>query len=224
LGGTLRRFGTNLNYSENGGATKVSPSSWADDKLSDLFGTKYSKDIATYYPYDPTSTDSSNPSESAEPNKGGGGGLPLWVGPVLGVLLGLIATCAVLIAWIYWRRRRRFRRSSYGPSEGGRIENSNRVLKWMYGTKASAHKSDYTTTSTEIGGTEKPLPGFRGSDAGVISPSTPGVVPARAIGGGRQEADAENQLHEMPGWFTFLVPFPRSFQHRRTNSSLFWEF
>ena len=81
----------------------------------------------------------------------------------------------------------------------------------MYGTKASGHKSDYTTTSTEIGGTEKPLPGFRGSDAGVISPSTPGFASARGVSGGRQEADAENQLHEMPGQCIFLPNIPLRF-------------
>lgn len=70
----------------------------------------------------------------------------------------------------------------------------------MYGTKTTGFKSDYTTTSTELGGTEKPRPG-RGSDAGrsaVLSPTMPGSPPMRTINEGHQEVDSK-EVHEMQG-------------------------
>ncbi|KAK2755748.1 hypothetical protein FQN54_005898 [Arachnomyces sp. PD_36] len=212
----------------DGGATETSPeNSWDDDELSGIFGKAYAKDIKTYYPYEPTTPGDPSTTDTSTPDgDGGGGGLPLWVGPVIGVLLGLIATSGVIMAWVFFRRRRRTRRSSYGPSEGSQINNRNRVLKWMYGTKVSGHKSDYTTTSTELGGTEKPLPGFRGSDAGrsgVLSPTTPASPRLRTIGEGHQEVDSK-QVHEMQASGTAIElpadpPSPKS-RHPSDVSSL----
>lgn len=71
----------------------------------------------------------------------------------------------------------------------------------MYGTKTTGFKSDYTTTSTELGGTEKPRPSYRGSDGGrsaVLSPTMPSSPPMRTISEGHQEVDSK-EVHEMQG-------------------------
>ncbi|EEP78101.1 predicted protein [Uncinocarpus reesii 1704] len=115
----------------DGGAT-------VNDDLRAIFSRTYSKPIKTYYPYRATETPS-------EPEPSGGGGLPNWVGPVLGVVLGLILITGLVVAWLLWRRRKDRR---YAPSEGATSEKRSRIMGWIYGTSMPGKNIDATTTAT----------------------------------------------------------------------------
>jgi hypothetical protein len=74
------------------------------------------------------------------------GGLPTWVGPVLGVVLGLIVIAAGVIFFLLWRRRKTSRGAgaSEAPTNASGIRRF--VLRWLYGTGPQDGKGP-----TEIG-------------------------------------------------------------------------
>ncbi|PGH03189.1 hypothetical protein GX51_04224 [Blastomyces parvus] len=138
-----------------GGATTLEPSKWGDDNLRDLFGTKYTKRMETYYPYPLHNSSALDPTKSPEDTSGGGGGgsgLPKWVAPVLGVVLGLIFVTGLAVLWLLWRRRRD---RTYASSEGVISDNRRRIMGWMYGMGLPTQKTNMTMASTEIGINDK---------------------------------------------------------------------
>ncbi|KKZ67438.1 hypothetical protein EMCG_06889 [[Emmonsia] crescens] len=138
-----------------GGATALEPLSWGHDDLRDLFRTKYTKPIKTYYPYPLHKSSAPNPTKPRESNDrggGGGGGLPKWVAPVLGVVLGLIFVTGLAVLWLLWRRRRD---RTYATSEGVISDNRKRIMGWMYGMGLPTQKTNMTMASTEIGINDK---------------------------------------------------------------------
>ncbi|KLJ13019.1 hypothetical protein EMPG_12031 [Blastomyces silverae] len=138
-----------------GGATALEPLSWGHDDLRDLFGTKYTKPIETYYPYPLYNSSAPNPTKAPEDTGGGGGGgsgLPKWVAPVLGVVLGLIFVTGLAVLWLLWRRRRD---RTYASSEGVISDNRKRIMGWMYGMGLPTQKTNMTMASTEIGINDK---------------------------------------------------------------------
>ncbi|EGD99890.1 hypothetical protein TESG_07223 [Trichophyton tonsurans CBS 112818] len=164
-----------------GGATKTQPDSWDNDKLGEIFGKKYTKTIQKWYPYEPAQATSSAPGTTAPAgeDKGGGGGLPRWVGAVLGVVLGLIFITALAVVWLIFRRRKERR---YAPSLGGTSEVARRrILGWMYGMGQPSHKPDMTTTSTEIGINDKHASTGIYSDSGIDSVVSPNNHPPSTI-------------------------------------------
>lgn len=141
-------------YSQNGGATFQLPS-----PISDLFATTYTKTIPTYYPYTPypanptnSSAPSPNPTSSVIANSGG---LPSWVAPVLGVVIGLIVVITVLTLFLVWRRKRAS--ISTGASETQASINGIKgtVLGWLHGTRMNDIK-------------DRPGPGAAFPDASAI--------------------------------------------------------
>ncbi|KAH8701598.1 hypothetical protein BGW36DRAFT_404554 [Talaromyces proteolyticus] len=129
----------------NGSATMLSPSSWNNEALSSIFSTRYTKTIPTYYPYTylaPNSTTSS--SSTPVPTiaiTGGNGGLPTWVGPVLGVVLGLVAIGAAIILFLLWRRRNNRKNSGASDTQGSAAGLKGFVLRWLYGTAGQEGRS-----------------------------------------------------------------------------------
>lgn len=105
--------------SSSGGATESSPEDgWDDDDLGDIFGEEYPAErITTWYPYDRAES-TGRPEVDGEDESGGGGGsgLPGWVPPTLGVVLGLIFVIILGVAFIFWRRRKVLRRASMAQS------------------------------------------------------------------------------------------------------------
>ncbi|KAI1877277.1 uncharacterized protein JN550_001349 [Neoarthrinium moseri] len=124
-----------------GGATMTvpTPTGWATPELSKVFQTTYATSkITTYYPY---ARDNSNGDRT---NMGNSAGLPTWVAPVLGVVLGLVFISAIVVGILLYRRRKLLRRG--GVSEGGTVdENGNRVLSWIRGQDGN-HKAGTVTT------------------------------------------------------------------------------
>jgi len=113
--------------------------------------------------------------------------LPTWVGPVLGVVIGLIVAATLIIGWLLYRRRQY--KSAYGSTVTD--PGNNRVLKWMYGTHMPPPKGSTTGTSTELGTNEKHFSGGTWSDAGMSAS-------ARSPSSATHEA-AGFQVHELDG-------------------------
>lgn len=129
----------------SGGATATKPASpgWADAALGKVFATPYDqKKITSYWPY-PAAQTTTSPTEPAPKPASKSSGLPSWVGPVLGVILGLIALTCVIVLFCLWRRRKSLKnRSSTNTSEEAGL----RILSWIRGQPHS-HKAATETTS-----------------------------------------------------------------------------
>ncbi|KAL6913381.1 hypothetical protein FSST1_011141 [Fusarium sambucinum] len=176
-----------------GGATVTAPAGgWTTSALKDIFDTEYdTKKIKEYWPYNKaTSTGRprlDNPSDGDEDQDGSGGsGLPKWVAPVLGVVLGLMLVTGILVVFCLWRRRRIFRNrnSDYGTEDPG-----SRIRSWIRGQhneKAPTVTTDETpvSPSTEMASTAQVV-GLSPSPVGTpANTSSPAEV-------------ADTQIHEM---------------------------
>lgn len=173
--------------SGKGGATKTSPSAWNDDGLSSLFSTKYTKPIATYYPYKPLN--SSTPTPTATPTivpQKNGGGFPGWAGAIIGVLLGMLILVSLIAGFLLYRRRRKDG-SGYGSNSSGRRAS---ILNWLYATRAKSS----TKTASELGGTEKDFPGTASLSSRALSPISRVSVPREA---------ASTPVHELESKYPF---------------------
>jgi hypothetical protein len=168
-----------------GGAT-LTPSSWANQSLATVFSTAYDvSKITKWYPYASQApiTPNPRPSVSATSTPSSGGGLPSWVAPVLGVVLGLVALSAILVFILLWRRRRLFR------GQGGSVTNTSdmnryRILSWVRGAEPKAP----TVTSDET-----PSSPYDDTE----SPGDPNhVMPAEAAG---------TQVHELAGKYLLSI-------------------
>ncbi|KAF8851662.1 hypothetical protein BDZ45DRAFT_678961 [Acephala macrosclerotiorum] len=134
--------------------TTPSPSGFANSSMTSLFGTPYNTSkITTWYPYQATSpsatpTNSSTPSVSPVPK---GSSTPSYLGPVLGVVLGLFFLTLAIVAFLLWRRRGLFKSSTAGgQSENGTMDNRRWVTNWLRGTPADAKAPTVTTDETPI--------------------------------------------------------------------------
>lgn len=176
--------------SGTGGATTTAPKSWADSSLATIFNTSYNTTkITKWYPYPSASPTNTNPrvsaTTSAAASSSGSSGLPSWVAPVLGVVLGLVFLSAILVIWLLWHRRRIFRSQSESLAGTSEI-NRNRVMSWVRGAEKTP-----TVTSDET-------PGSQYEE--IESPKDPETGMVEAAG---------NQVHEMPGKsFGFLFAEP----------------
>ncbi|KAM7203519.1 hypothetical protein V8F33_002139 [Rhypophila sp. PSN 637] len=138
-----------------GGAKLTAPSGgWEDDGLGDIFGTKYPTErIKTYYPYEVAQPkDNTNPNvpNNNNNNDGGGSGVPSFLPPVLGVVLGLMFLTMIAVLILLWRRRKLLRRGGIngGRSEAGTEDtNRHRVMNWMRGQTSEAKAPTVSGTS-----------------------------------------------------------------------------
>ncbi|QSS65061.1 hypothetical protein I7I51_05902 [Histoplasma capsulatum] len=179
-----------------GGATTLEPVSWGHDDLRDLFGTKYTKPIKTYYPYPLYNSSAPTTTKSPQDNSKGGGnvsGLPKWVAPVLGVVLGLIFITGLAVLWLLWRRRRD---RTYASSEGVTNDNRKRILGWMYGMGLPTQKTNMTTASTEIGINDKHTSAAAFSEVG-DSVTTPAPLSGVVYSDPKAQEAGGAQVHEM---------------------------
>ncbi|EAW09099.1 uncharacterized protein ACLA_078480 [Aspergillus clavatus NRRL 1] len=130
----------------DGGATKTSPDAWTNSSLADVFATKYTKTIKTWYPYNTTTVES--PIITPVPNTKGSS-FPGWAGAIIGVLLGLALIAAGFLFWCL-RRRRKFRESQSTSHESTRSW----ILRWMNtgGSTVGEPKPNDKTASTRYSG------------------------------------------------------------------------
>ncbi|KAL2136719.1 hypothetical protein VTI74DRAFT_1760 [Chaetomium olivicolor] len=144
--------------SGTGGATVTtpSPSGFDDTGLATVFATQYpTSKITTYYPYASVGPiNNTNPNAPPPPPvEEQGGGLPSYLPPVLGVVLGLVFLTMVAVLILLWRRRKLLRRGGGTMSEAGTEDtNGHRIKSWLRGQpseiKAStSSSSEYTPVS-----------------------------------------------------------------------------
>lgn len=128
----------------SGGATMLEPSAtgFASSEIAAIFKTAYpTSKIATYYPYGTAST---NPDYSR-----GRAGVPPYLGPVLGVVLGLLFVGSLVFGWCLYRRRK-MQRKNGGMSEAGTEDaNGARIATWLRQQQADGKAPTTTTTTTE---------------------------------------------------------------------------
>ena len=140
--------------SPTGGATVTtpSPSGWATTALAAVFETKYpTSKIVTYYPYASAgATNNTNPTVPTEP-EGGGSGVPSYLAPVLGVVLGLMFLTMIAVLILLWRRRRLFRARSVASEPETEDVNKHRILSWMRGQNSDARTPTVTSDETPSG-------------------------------------------------------------------------
>lgn len=138
-------------------STTPAPTGWATPALASVFATTYpTSKITTYYPYAAVTTNGSTlPTVSA--TGGGGGGVPKFLPPLLGVILGLILVSSIVVGILIWRRRRLFKKN------GGRSEmtdeNGHRILSWIRGQPID-NKAPTVTTTDDL--TRSPEPEHTG--------------------------------------------------------------
>ncbi|KAK4134714.1 hypothetical protein BT67DRAFT_496644 [Trichocladium antarcticum] len=137
--------------SGTGGATATTPSpSWDSRELQSVFASPYpTSKIKKYYPYSSAvPVDNTNPNAAAPtptPDEGGGGGVPAYLPPVLGSVLGLVFVTMVAVLVLLWRRRRLLRR---GMSEAGTEDtNGHRITSWLRGQPSEVKALTVTTSS-----------------------------------------------------------------------------
>lgn len=134
-----------------GGATANAPSEgWASADLGKVFDTKYTTKIATWYPYaSEAATNNTNPtSPGNDDTEKKSGGVPSWLPPVLGVILGLMLLTIIAVLILLWRRRRLLKAgTSVAETED---TNGYRIMSWMRGQQHAAEKAPTITTSDEI--------------------------------------------------------------------------
>ncbi|KAK4158321.1 hypothetical protein C8A00DRAFT_10974 [Chaetomidium leptoderma] len=135
--------------SGTGGATATTPSpSWGATELAGIFAAQYPMSkITTYYPYASVGpTNNTNPNVPPPPAQDQGGGLPSYLPPVLGAVLGLVFLTMVAVLVLLWRRRRLLRGGT--ASEAGTEDtNGHRITSWLRGQPSEVKAPTVTTTS-----------------------------------------------------------------------------
>ncbi|KAK3996151.1 RING finger protein B [Cladorrhinum sp. PSN332] len=107
------------------GASQPSPS------VAALFASQYPNKVTTYYPYASVApANNTNPDAPVPSEKSGGGGVPSYLPPVLGVVLGLVFVTMIAVLVLLWRRRRYLRKEG-GSSEAGTEDAGKRIINWM---------------------------------------------------------------------------------------------
>lgn len=137
--------------------TTPTPSGWATEKLEELFSQTYDMDkLPKWGPF--TAAESSterpeSPEDDGDDEDGGGGGLPSWVAPVLGVVLGLMVITGALVVFFVWRKRKIFRNNPNATTSDTSTEDTyKRIGQWIRGQTAqppAAEKAPTVTTTDE---------------------------------------------------------------------------
>lgn len=140
-----------------GGAKAREPSNgWATSGLGKVFDTPYDMHkISSYWPYplaatSPPNSGASNPSNSTS----GHSGLPSWVAPVLGVVLGLAAITGATVLFCLWRKRHMLTSRNSEPSTE---DAGMRIMSWMRG---HGPEKEPTVTTSEVPASALPSPGL----------------------------------------------------------------
>lgn len=130
----------------SGGATMTAPnpSGWVTSDLASVFATPYpTSKLTSYYPYSSVGPGGSTRGDTQVSAKG----TPSWIGPVLGVVLGLVFITAIVVGVLLYRRRKLLKKNTQADPSGN--ENGSRILSWMRETndgKAPTVTTDDTRT------------------------------------------------------------------------------
>lgn len=137
-------------FSGSATMTTPTPSGWQTPGLASVFATPYpTTRLTTYYPY---STVGAANGTRGELDSDGGGGTPSWLGPVLGVVLGLVFITAIVVAVLLYRRRKLLTKKT--ESEPSTDENGNRITTWLQGQQIDGKTVTTEDTRTQLDDTE----------------------------------------------------------------------
>jgi hypothetical protein len=136
--------------SSTGGATQSAPTptGFANSSLTGVFGTVYNASkITTWYPYPTTPSNSTGrPTITSTPMLKKS---PDILGPVLGVVLGLVFITLLILGYLLWRRRGLWQMNGTATqSEAGTMDNRRWVTSWLRSTPADAKAPTVTTDDT----------------------------------------------------------------------------
>lgn len=130
----------------SGGATATAPAGgWATDALGEIFDADNGYDmskITTWGPFTAAATPTQRPEIPED--DGGDGGLPTWVAPVLGVVLGLVLLTGCLVVFCLWRRRKAVKN---GTSDAETEDTRGWIMAWIRG-QGQQHAPDKAPTVT----------------------------------------------------------------------------
>lgn len=149
--------------SVNGSATKTSPDRWNDDALAGIFSSKYTKPMATYYPYAAPSRPS-NVTVTKPADRTGGRGVPL--GTVLGSVAGVVVIILLAAAWFIYRRHQ----PKNEPA--GSVDKEETPRETPRSTGPSVERADTSYAALESPSTGMSPVSEKQSEANVVSPTT----------------------------------------------------
>ncbi|KAF7890166.1 hypothetical protein EAF00_008482 [Botryotinia globosa] len=140
--------------SGTGSASQTKPSGgFTNSSMTELLGTAYNTTkITNWYPYTPASSTPPNNRTTLPTPIVTKSGTPSYLGPVLGVVLGLFFITLLILGFIIYRRRKIFGLSPADrQSEAGTLyENRRRTLRWLYSTPRDVKAPTVTTDETEL--------------------------------------------------------------------------
>lgn len=181
----------------SGGATATQPDSWDDNALGEVFKTAYdTSKITKYYPYSPaaTTTSGTNPTITPGVTKSSGGGLPKYLPPLLGVILGLIFISTLVVLFVLWRRRKLLQKNG-GVSVVPTEEHGNRIMSWINGQPRPGMTKAETVTTTE----ELTHPGSPSPNVGLTHMQQPLASYFDAHNRYQPQELDRNEIVELPG-------------------------
>lgn len=139
--------------SGTGKATQTKPSSgFTNSSMTALLGTAYNTTkITTWYPYTPVNSTTPSTRPTLPTVVAAKSGTPAYLGPVLGVVLGLFFITLLILAFIIYRRRKIFglARAERNSEAGTETENRRRTLRWLYATPRAGDAKAPTVTTDE---------------------------------------------------------------------------
>lgn len=146
----------------SGHATATKPSSWDDAALGNIFQVAYATSkITTYYPYNAVTTTASgtNPTTTTESKESSGNGVPQYLPPLLGVILGLIFISSIVVLIVLWRRRKLLKKNG-GVSVVSTDEHGGWIMSWINGQPRGpmTAKAETVTTTEELTHPRSPSP------------------------------------------------------------------
>jgi hypothetical protein len=177
--------------------TKTEPADgWSTTALGDIFKKEYDYGkIKTYYPYALESSPSPRPEITPKEDESKGkSGLPSWLAPVLGVVLGLVLVTVVVVGFCLWRRRKilKNRTSVTGTEDTAGM----RIVAWVRGQQR--HPMDGVKAQTVT--TAEEIPASHEISSQPRSMAASPVPPTVYSGYSRYEMD-DTQVMELDGKF-----------------------
>lgn len=141
-----------------GGATRTAPAGgWDNSSLGSIFQVAYATSkLTTYYPYNEASSTAVVLPTVTPTAKHKSSGTPSYLGPVLGVILGLVFLSSLIVGILLWRRRKLLKTNG-GVSVVETDARGNRITSWLNGQRTAA-KSETITSSEELNGPGSPTP------------------------------------------------------------------
>ncbi|KAI9840369.1 MAG: hypothetical protein M1837_001670 [Sclerophora amabilis] len=206
----------------DGGATTSTPSLWSDGNLSTIFRVRYRKTIPKYYPYSsvqPTSTNTPLPtriSTSVPTQVPPSGGVPSYVAPVLGVVLGLVVLTAILACVLLYRRRKYAKRWAGNSVDGTSAMQQARVWDWISGNpppNVAAGKDETVASSTEERSGASAATAVDGTETDQLSEPNHIMSPELGTDSEIHELQGTPATYELATKQTGMTPAPTGYRH-----------